>query len=248
MLLVINIEILYPEVANLYGDAFNPQVLYRSYPDLIKITETHLNEVPAFVKGDADFISMAAMPEKYQELAIDLLGKHRDSFSEYVESGKPALFTGNSFEIMGEYIETEDAKIECLGIYEGYAKRDMLNRYNSMYHGEFTDESRNVHALPIVGFKSQFSKLYVADDNAHLFKTIKERDAENSSTDEGIRYKNFMGTYINGPLLIMNPGFAKYLLGLLGIENPHVIYEDVMEYAHKKRLEDALNPSTSFAV
>ena len=47
---MINIEVLYPEVANLYGDAFNPQVLYRSYPDSMNIIETHLNEKPAFAR------------------------------------------------------------------------------------------------------------------------------------------------------------------------------------------------------
>lgn len=246
---MINIEVLYPEVANLYGDAFNPQVLYRSYPDLIKITETHLNEKPAFVSGDADFVFMGAMPEKYQELAINLLGKYRDSFSDYVESGRPALFTGNAFEIMGDYIETDlGERIETLGIYHGYAKRDMVNRYNSMYHGVFVDESFSGGEMQIVGFKSQFTKLYGVSNDAHLFRTIKERDAENSSVDEGVRVNNFMGTYLNGPLLIMNPAFARYILHLLGIEDPHVIYEDVMEYAHKKRLEDALNPNTSFAV
>ena len=246
---MIKIEVLYPEVANLYGDAFNPQVLYRSYPDSMNIIETHLNEKPAFASGEADFVFMGAMPEKYQELAIGLLGKYRDAFSDYVASDCPALFTGNAFEIMGDYIETDsEEQIETLGIYSGYAKRDMVNRYNSMYHGVFVDDKFGAGEIPIVGFKSQFTKLHGVSDDAHLFKTSKERDAENSSVDEGVRKNNFMGTYLNGPLLIMNPAFAKYILGLLGIEEPHVIYEDVMEYAHKKRLEDALNPNTSFAV
>ncbi|MBO4235187.1 MAG: hypothetical protein J5928_01920 [Firmicutes bacterium] len=246
---MINIEVLYPEVANLYGDAFNPQVLYRSYPDSINIIETHLNEKPAFASGNADFVFMGAMPEKYQELAISLLKPYRDAFSDYLETGRPALFTGNAFEIMGDYIEKDSGEhIETLGIYRGYAKRDMVNRYNSMYHGVFVDDKFGAGEIPIVGFKSQFTKLHGISDDAHLFKTIKERDQENSSIDEGIRVNNFMGTYLNGPLLIMNPGFTKYVLGILGIENPHVIYEDVMEYAYQKRLEDALNPSTSFAV
>ena len=116
---MIKIEYLYPEVANLYGDAFNPQVLQRSYPDRIKIIETHLNDAPSFADGKVELIYMGALPEKYQEMAIELLSPYKEAFSEYIDSGKPALFTGNSFEIMGEYIETDDgAAIPTLGIFE----------------------------------------------------------------------------------------------------------------------------------
>ena len=246
---MINLEILFPEVANLYGDAFNPQVLYRSYPNMISIKETHLDEKPAFASGEADFVFMGAAPEKYQEMAIDLLMPYKDAFSDFVASGKPALFTGNAFEIMGQYIEVSpDAQIPCLGLFEGYAKRDMLNRYNSMYLGNFKDESVADADFSIVGFKSQFSKTFGIPEGGHLFKTIRERDEANSSVDEGVRVNNFMGTYLNGPLLIMNPKLAKYTLTLLGIEEPRLIHEGVMMFAYEKRLEDAINPATSFAV
>ena len=241
---MINIEILYPEVANLYGDLFNAYLLQRSYPDLIQITETHLNSEPSFPREDVDFIFMGACPERYQEMSIDLLRPHLPALRDFIQMGKPALFTGNSLEIFGSYIENDDGtQIPALGLHDGYAVRRMMNRYNSMYLGEFSETG-----LEIVGFKSQFSKTYGLADNQHLFHTLREMDAENSSMDEGLRLNNLMGTYLTGPFLIMNPLFAKHILGLLGIQNPTLAHEEVLVYAYSKRLEEAQNPATNFAV
>lgn len=239
------IEILYPEVANLYGDHFNAELLRRSYPDDIEVKETHLNDEPLFPSGCVDLIYMGAMPEKYQDMAIELLRPYTDALKNYIESGKPALFTGNSFEILGEYIQDADRKIPCLGIYKGYAVRDMMNRYNSMYLGEVAIPEG---PLKIVGFKSQFSKTFGLEEGMHFIHTLRERDEANSSVDEGVRINNFFGTYLTGPFLIMNPKFGVYLLSLMGIQNPKLVFEEELVYSYEKRLEEALNSSTNFAV
>ena len=42
------IEVLYPEIANLYGDLENITYLQKSNPE-IEVVETHLTDVPLFV-------------------------------------------------------------------------------------------------------------------------------------------------------------------------------------------------------
>ncbi len=57
------------------------------------------------------------------------------------------MFLGNSLEILGKYIENEDgSKIEALGIFDIYAKRNMLNRHNSFFLGTYED-------IEILGFR-----------------------------------------------------------------------------------------------
>ena len=42
--------------------------------------------------------------------------------------------------MLGNYIENEDgSKIEGLGIFDIYSKRDMMNRHNSLFKGTFED-------------------------------------------------------------------------------------------------------------
>ena len=56
------IEVLYPEIANLYGDLFNIYYLEKTIPNL-KIYYTHLNETPHFVNEKIDLIYMGSMME-----------------------------------------------------------------------------------------------------------------------------------------------------------------------------------------
>ncbi len=53
-----------------------------------------------------------------------------------------------------------------------------------------------------------------------------------------IRVKNFFGTYLIGPLLVLNPCFTKYLLNIMGVENPSLAFEKEAVDAYNKRLED----------
>ena len=47
------IEMLYPELSNLYGDSANIKYLQESHPET-KIIETHLGDKPFFIDGKVD--------------------------------------------------------------------------------------------------------------------------------------------------------------------------------------------------
>ena len=55
---------------------------------------------------------------------------------------------------------------------------------------------------------------------------------------EGIRKNNFFGTYLTGPLLILNPLFTKKIIELLGVEEPKLAFEEDCIEAYKVRLEE----------
>ena len=128
------IEILYPELCNLNGDMGNIRYLKKCVPE-IEILETTINEKPKFIdQGDISLVYMGTSTEKSQEIIIEKLKPYTEQIKQKIDNNQLFLFLGNSLEILGKYIENEDgSKIEALGIFDIYAKRNMLNRHNSFF-------------------------------------------------------------------------------------------------------------------
>lgn len=227
----LKIEILFPEFCNLFADSQNMRYLKQCIPEATFI-ETSFNEEPKFVSEKINLIYLGAMTEKMQEKVIAKLKKYKSKIEELIEQNTIFLFTGNSLEVMGEYIENEDgSRIEGLGIFKVYAKRDMLHRHNSFFIGDF-------EGIEIVGFKSQFTMMYGENENSYFSKVEKGIGINKDSKYEGIRKNNFLGTYLLGPILILNPEFTKKLLNKMGIEKPTLAFEKEVEEAYKQRLKE----------
>lgn len=225
------IEMLYPEVCNLFGDVSNIKYLQKCLPDA-EIIKTHINAEPAFVKQDVDMIYMGPMPEDIQELVIEKLKPYKERIQELIEKDVVFLVTGNAVEVFGEYIENEDgSKIEGLSIFHIIAKRDMMHRHNSIFLGTFED-------IEIVGFKSQFTMAYGNHQENYFAKTDIGIGLNNTTKLEGIKNHNFIGTYILGPILILNPLLTKKILKMMGMENNALAFEEETMSAYTHRLEE----------
>ena len=225
------VEVLFPEFCNLYGDLWNIKYLKRC-SDEVEVINTSFTSIPAFVTEDVDMIYMGPMTEKTQEKVIAKLMEYKVRIKELIEEEKIFLFTGNSFEIFGKYIECDNGiKIEGLGLFDFYSKRYMLDRYAGMILGKFQD-------IEILGFKNQFSHSFGNNDDMYFVKAEKGIGLNKESKLEGIHYKNFFGTYILGPLFILNPLFVKYILELSHVENYHFDFEEEIMQVYKRRLED----------
>ena len=93
------IEILYPEIANLYGDLANIKYIMASTPDC-KVIGTDLNTKPAFLtESDIDLVYMGTMTENSQLVAMEHLAPFKDEIRASIEKGQRFLMTGNAFEI-----------------------------------------------------------------------------------------------------------------------------------------------------
>ena len=214
------IEMLYPEVCNLFGDISNIKYLKKCLPDA-EIIKTEINSEPAFVTQDIDMIYMGPMPENIQE-----------KIEELIKKNVVFLVTGNAVELFGKYIENEDgSRIEALSIFDIYAKRDMMHRHNSIFLGKYED-------IEIVGFKSQFTMTYGDNENNYFVEAEKGIGLNKESKLEGIKQNNFIGTYLIGPILILNPLFTKKLIQMLGVEKPTIAFEKETMEAYEQRLEE----------
>ena len=232
------IEVLFPEVCNLYGDTQNMTYLKQCLPEA-EFIETALDEKPSFVEEDVAFIYLGTMKERTQEKVIKKLLPYKERIEELIDKGTIFLFTGNALEVLEKYIENEDGtKIEALGIFDTYAKRDMLNRY----HGLLLGKMKEADNMEIVGFKATFSFSYGNNENQYFLEVEKGFGLNKESKLEGIRKNNFIGTYLIGPILILNPLFTKYLMSLMGIQEPKLKFEEVTMDAYKARLLEFQNP------
>ena len=223
------IEMLYPEVCNLFGDTSNIKYLKKCIPEA-EIIKTEINSEPAFVKQDVDMIYMGPMPENIQEIAINKLKPYKERIQKLINKNVVFLVTGNAVEIFGKYIENEDgSKIEGLSLFDIYAKRDMMKRHNSIYLGTYED-------IEIVGYKSQFTMAYGDNEKNYFSKVELGIGLNKESKLEGIKQNNFIGTYIIGPILILNPLFTKKMLSMLGVKDTSIAFEKETMEAYEQRL------------
>ena len=225
------IEILYPEFCNLNGDMGNMKYLQKCLPEA-EIIETSINEKPQFIEqNDISLVYMGTLSERSQEIAIQKLKPYTEKTKQKIEQNQLFLFTGNSIEILGKYIENEDgSKIEALGIFDIYAKRNMMNRHNSFFLGKYNE-------IEIVGFKSQFTMLYGNNEENYFIKADMGIGINEQTKLEGIHQNNFFATYVIGPFLILNPYFTLKLLNLMGEKEPKLAFENEVIEAYNIRLK-----------
>lgn len=227
------IEVLYKEVANLYGDNGNIRYLESAICDP-RIIYTSFDDTPKFLSEKIDLVYLGPTTENGQEEILKKLLAYNKQIKEKIEGGCHFLVIGNSLEIFGKYIKKLDGtKLEALGIFDVYARRIERLRHNDLIMGETKE------FIKIVGFKNQMSHLYGEDKNYFLNLSFGcGRNQE--ETNEGIRYKGFIGTYVIGPILPLNPKFAEYLIKLIGgkiSSNSNIIQEEATK-AYIKRVEE----------
>ena len=227
---MLKIEVLFPEFCNLFGDMYNMKYLKMCLPEA-EFVNTALDEVPVFTKENVNMIYLGPMTEKTQEKVIERLLPYKSRIEELIEKNVVFLFTGNSIEVLGKYIENEDgSKIEAVGIFDVYSKRDMMHRHNSYLVGRYEE-------IEIVGFKSQFTMMYGDNSDSYFVEVEKGIGINKESKLEGIQKNNFIGTYLLGPLLILNPLFTKKIVGKMGAEAKVALEEETMS-AYEARLKE----------
>ena len=108
------------------------------------------------------------------------------------------------------------------------ARRILPRRANSLFLGGF-------EGTKIVGYTSRFS--HMESSLPPLFTVEKGLGRSESAAVEGIRSGGVLGTYLLGPLLVLNPDFTRWLLDDLGAGDAPLAFEDEVRRAYRVRLE-----------
>lgn len=234
------IEILFPEICNLFGDMGNIKYLKKCLPNA-EFVSTAFGDKPLFTDEEPNLIYLAPSNEKNQELIIKALLPYRDRINQLIEDGTPMLFTGNSGEVLFNEIENYDGrKIPALGILPFTAKRAQYTRFNGLNHGTMADGTE------ILGFRSQFTYWFGDNSDCCFVKCIKGIGINKDSDKEGIMVNNLVATAQLGPILVNNPDFTKRLLKLMGADKPTLAFEDDVKKAFEIRKAEFENPKTKF--
>lgn len=244
------IEILFPEVCNLYAELTNIEYLKRCDPS-IEIIHTDLNTRPRFLDGGIKLVYVGTTTEKGQELVIDSLRPYRDEILKSIEDGQFMLLTGNASEMFGSTIKCDDgSEIKGLGILPTYAVRDMMHRYNTLWIGQYFFEDGSKE--DVVGFKSQFTQCYFDEGKGYneeykpLFVAERGEGLHPGIKEEGIRWHNLFMTYLLGPLFIVNPLFTHTFLELIGASDTKIAYEEASMRSFLKRCKEFREPERGF--
>jgi CobQ-like glutamine amidotransferase family enzyme len=233
----LTVEMLFPEIANLHGDNFNITYLSQCRPDA-RIIRTGLTDTPAFVADPVDLIYLGPLTELGQLKAIERLAPHRDRIEGLIEAGTTFLFTHNALEVLGTRIRNDEMNYDVsgVGVFELEATLSMFGRYNGKVMGTLPEVGAE---HPVLGYKSQFS-MVTGPESLPGFLTVDRGIGRNTTTTvEGVRRDNFLGTSLIGPLLVVNPHFTRSLLARLDPDSePKLAHEQLALAAYDARLSD----------
>jgi len=232
-----NVEILYSEVCNLFGDIGNVRYLEKSLPDS-KFIYTRLGDRPYFADNDVNFVYLGSMSESVQELVIKELEPYKEKLNNMISAGTAFIITGSAVDIFGKSIIDGDSgdALKGLGIVDMKVTRDMNHRYSGFVLAER-------EGLEFVGFQAQFTQSVIENPEQRFLKVVKGRGMNESSDYEGIKINNFYATNLLGPFLLVNPFFTKKLLSDISGKEVKIAFESESIEAYKKRIEDFKNPS-----
>lgn len=195
---MIKILHLYHDLLNLYGEYGNISILTRHLKDQGEEVTVDLKSVDdRFRFEDYDFIYSGAGMESNTMVALRDLKKRKDSLKKAAELNKFILFTGSSYELLGETIDNEEG-LNLIPVKTVHtAKR--LSGDVVVRSSEFGE---------MVGFINKSTEIKQDDG---LFEYIfKDEGLNNESEKEGYRLNNLIGTEIIGPILVKNPALLNY--------------------------------------
>ena len=197
---------LFPDLLNLYGDRGNIMCMKQ------RLTWRGIDaEVRSFNSGDKvdfsdlDIVLLGGGSDREQRIVCDYLLKTQENFKSYVEDGGTVIAVCGGYQLLGHYYETEEGKIPGLSLVDLYTKQGSPRLISNIVLK--SDE----FAYPIVGFENHGGRTFIGDNKA-LGKVAFGFGNNGEDGEEGVLYKNVIGTYLHGPLLPKNPHVCDRLL------------------------------------
>ncbi len=196
----ITIAHLYPDVLNLYGDKGNITTLcYRLNKRCIDSTVTEYFGNDKIDFENTDILYIGGGTDNNFEDICQKLKQQKDELKNYIENGGCTLAICSGYQMLGQKSEIGGKIIQGVGVLDTVTKKDKKITSDCIVESE-------LFKTKITGFINK-SHTTIAHSIKPLGKVVFPYEA-----DEGIVYKNLIGTYIYGPLLPKNPEIADYII------------------------------------
>lgn len=229
---------MYPDLLNLYGDIGNVTCLtqrckWRGIQ--VEVVGFSMKHEAPLIDGDLFFIGGGS--DRGQNIVYTHLRKYSNQIGELIEEGTPVLAICGGYQLLGEkYIDAEGSDVPGLGIFDYYTRSEEGRLIGNI----IIENSLGLNPETFVGFENHGGRTY--HEHQPLGKVLVGYGNNGKDKQEGMVYRNCIGTYLHGPLLPKNPQLADFLI-LKALEKKYGLkklpgLEDDWEYAaHNKVLK-----------
>lgn len=204
---VLKVAHLFPELLNLYGDSGNILVLRRRMEWRgieADIQEVHPGDTPSF--GDCDIAFIGGGSDREQKIVGDKLLACGDELKAFVEDGGCLVAVCGGYQLLGHSYIMGAETVEGLSLVDMYT-----DHAEPRLIGNIAIQS-SICTQPIVGYENHAGRTHLGEGVQPLGQVVHGHGNDGATGEEGVLYKNVVGTYIHGPLLPKNPGVADYVL------------------------------------
>lgn len=187
---------LFPDLLNLYGDYGNISCLKFHLKSLgLDVSYKKIFSIDEFDKNECSFLLIGGGSDREQEIATNRLLKIKPILSELIENNLPVLAICGGFQFLGTTYECLDKTIlNGLGILDLYTKASNHRMVGNIHiKSKFGD---------IVGFENHSGETFHSSETLGVVEFGYGNTYK--SQNEGIVYKNVIGSYIHGPILPKN--------------------------------------------
>lgn len=203
---------LFPDLLNLYGDGGNVKVLqkrceWRGIP--VCVVSVRYGETVDLTT--ADIVFLGGGPDREQKLASEVLLGMKETIGAYLERDGALLAICGGYQILGKRWLLGDEVVE------GLTLLDIETLRANKGFDRLIDNimlSSSLATLPVVGYENHAGRTYLGEGMHPFGKVTSSVGSGNNDTskEDGVVYRNCIGTYLHGPLLGKNPEIADFLI------------------------------------
>jgi CobQ-like glutamine amidotransferase family enzyme len=233
---------LYPTQLNLYGDRGNVECLMRRLEwrgIKHRLVEFHPGDSLKSIK-DGDLFFAGGGPDSLQRIVSLDAFRIKSALKGAMEAGKPGLFICGFYQLLGKfYRPATGPDIKGLGLFDCYTQHfgNRKKRCVGNIQTRRVGSPKTQRVVSLVGFENHEGRTYLGN-SAKPFAKVKYGFGNNSEDKtEGLVRRNFVGTYLHGPILPKNPHLADWLLEKAVGKRLKPLDDELEWKAHKRALK-----------
>jgi len=225
---------MYPDILNLYGDIGN----FISVKKRCQWRGIDVN-IKQFTIDDesdlqsADIILIGGGSDNGQNIISKHISNQRNVLENFIEDGKVILAICGAYQFFGNsYINPNNQKMSCLEIFDIETKSSKerltgnilisnnlnFDSFEGLSNFDSFASMTNSDLNDVIGFENHGGRSYHKYDPLGEVKIGFGNNGKDGK--EGMIYKNFIGSYIHGPLLGKNPHITDYMI-LTALKNKY---------------------------